>query len=282
VLYVALSRAKHGLYLYLQEASSQKTLTPAELIASRFIPEGRSKYSLGDPNWMSSLSVEQTGSEAATSRTIPQGTWKSAGRRHRFFPTRKPSHREGISASRQSTAAEARGRLVHYIIEQIDWLSGEVTNSKYLDELHAVCSVAHPGISHDAISEVLSLLFADPVADCFDQSRYECSPTGLKLYRELPFSFIEQAKNGSQHIVTGVIDRIVVVDDTWIELIEFKTGYLTHKLDDLHSHFRGQMTLYMKALSRLFPHIRLVRPTFCFLDRGELLSSEMSANSSLP
>ena len=282
VLYVALSRAKHGLYLYLQEAGSQKTLTPAELIASRFIPEGRSQYALGDPDWMSSLSVEKAGGEVATSRIIPQRTWKSVGRRHRFFPTKKPSHREGVPASRQSTGAEARGRLVHHIIEQIDWLSGEVANSKYLDELHAVCSVAHPGISHDAISEVLSLLRADHVADCFDQSRYECSPTALKLYRELPFSFIEQAKNGSQHIVTGVIDRIVVVDDTWIELIEFKTGYLTHELEDLHSHFRGQMTLYMKALSRLFPRIRLVRPTFCFLDRGELLSPEIPVTSSSP
>jgi hypothetical protein len=266
--------------LYLREAGSQKAVTPAELIASRFIPDGCPRYEIGDQNWMSELPDEKTGSEVAISRTIPQGTWKGVGKRHRFFPTKKPSHREGTITHRRSTEAEARGRLVHHIIEQIDWLSREVVNSQYLDELHAVCSVAHPGISHDAISDVLSLLRADPVAGCFDKSRYECRPTALRLYRELPFSFIEQAKNGTQHIVTGVIDRIVVVEDTWIELIEFKTGYLTHKLDDLHSHFRGQMTLYMKALSRLFPHIRRVRPTFCFLDRGELVSSEMSGNSS--
>jgi ATP-dependent exoDNAse (exonuclease V) beta subunit len=279
VLYVALSRAKHGLYFYLREAGSQKTVTPAELIASRFIPDRRSKYEVGDPHWMCSLSVEKEINEVATSREVPPVTWKSEEKRHRFFPTKKPSQREGAISHRQSTSAEARGRLVHNIIERIDWLSEEIRNPKYLEELHTECSIAMPHISRYAIEEVLSLLTAEPVASCFNHSRYQCSPTALRLYRELPFSFIEEVKNGKQHIVTGVIDRIVVVEETWIELIEFKTGYLRHELDDLHSQCRGQMTLYMKALSGLFPHIRLVRPTVCFLDRGQLLSLEMPLNS---
>ena len=282
VLYVALSRAKHGLYLYLREAGAQKTITPAALISSRFMPDGGSKYEVGNPNWMRELPEAKTSSDEAISRIIPQQTWKSEAARHRFLPTKKPSQQEGAVSDRSSSVAEARGRLVHHIIERIDWLPEEATNTKYLEELYTACSTAFPHISRDDIRELLALIAADPVAYCFDHSRYQCEPALLRLYRELPFSFLEESQNGSQHIITGIIDRVVVVQDSWIELIEFKTGYRAHQLDALHSRFTDQIALYRKALSRLFPHIPSIRATFCFLDRGEVLSPEMPINSPLP
>jgi ATP-dependent helicase/nuclease subunit A len=217
VLYVALTRAKRGLYVFLPEVS--KTRKEAEgwkSLANWISQSAGPDFQSGDPNWFEHVPA----AELKPTPAIPE-LGPAVPRRARFRPSvakanEKHSH-EGLRA----------GTVVHAAFERVGWL----------DE---------PGglPSNSPIAEVLNR----PEIAKWLQLRGR----NVQLYREQP---LEALVDGFW--LSGVLDRLHVERDSSgkvisLEILDLKTDQdLTET--ELIARYSGQMAAYRSALKEAYP-----------------------------
>lgn len=249
VLYVALTRARQGLYILTQEpGKSSVTLNVSQILYAALgltqFDQPELLYASGAANW----ELSHVRQEQVQTFQLPLQIRFSARRgvRQRGMPRQSASGFHGLNSLKeilnlQSEQALQRGVSLHALFENIQWLdddsiqetiSAEDTNN-YLEEFKMLSK--QPNIK--------SLLSA---------KRYEGFESIL-VWREQPFAITYQG-----NIVNGVIDRLVICCDQngmahEAEVIDFKTDRLNNEeqYEQRVAQYKPQLDMYRVAASRI-------------------------------
>jgi ATP-dependent exoDNAse (exonuclease V) beta subunit len=241
-LYVALTRAKRGLYIYLaarKPSADPDAPTLANWMLKALDAAGNSGviYQNGDPSWSTSLPMRTDRAIQDSGRTLGP----AVSRRRR---TRPSAHDEATSAGVPGHAATpvswnpagmAFGSEVHACFECVGWLED-------------FDPATLPGT--DAGRLVAATLGISEIAHLF---RKPASHDPVLLLREQPVDAIL-----GDRWVTGIIDRMHVHRDpvsgrvVCVEIIDFKTDAVTDA-DELVRRHAPQMRAYATVVAMLYP-----------------------------
>lgn len=137
-----------------------------------------------------------------------------------------------------------RGRLIHRLLEILP----DISTTDRLQVAQDATLIALPDQSPDArardVNTVLEILSDPHFADLFSgQGRAEVSLNG----------WIEK-QDGSRHLVSGQIDRLLMTDTT-ITIVDYKTNRNPPTTeDDIPAQYIAQLALYRKLLSDIYPN----------------------------
>ena len=230
VLYVALTRAKRGLYVLLPEVPKSRKephlwASPANWIAAA----AGDSFQSGDPSWWRSVPNR----ESAEKPAIPQLA-AAKPRRVRTSPSGgKSAH------AMPSLAGMAFGHEVHAAFEGIGWLEDGLPKLPV----------------DDAGAMVRELLKKPDIAALFERGG-----RNVALFREQPVEAILDGK-----WLSGTIDRLHVIrgEDgkvTSLELIDFKTDAV-ERPEQLVERHAAQMSAYREVLAKAYGGV----PVTCLL-----------------
>lgn len=228
-LYVALTRAKRGLYVLIDPA--KKNTDPDKPSLTNWLRQSTGAgattgvaWQSGDPSWVDAV-------EPLQPKAIPPGTSHTPGpavpRRRRHTPSQAKSD----ASIRHSATGMAFGTAVHELFESIVWI----------DETPPTLPDSPPG-------EALRRVLAEPsLADLFARDG-----RSITLLRE---QAIDAMIDGS--LTSGVIDRLHIHRDpdgrpTRLHVIDYKTDAVEDPAE-LLERYRGQMIAYREALRRVYP-----------------------------
>lgn len=262
-LYVALTRAKRGLYMI----ATPPPKDPGALIFSTFL---RLQLT-GDRVARPAASLEAHGKRYGVIYERGERTWyeqvatPTAEREERRkplpakFPTKKSKRRRLLRVSPSSRAEEPRaahllfaptvnrsldfGTAVHGLFEQVEW-----ANTCDVEQVVAAWRASGVEADEEAVAHFRAALKSPEFREAL------ANPGGdVTLWREKPFEAVID-----DEWITGTFDRVVIVRDgkgAWerAEILDFKTNDIKDKkdLERTVEHYRPQLALYAKALSRL-------------------------------
>jgi len=236
MLYVALTRAKRGLYVFLQTpATSQPAEKPslANWLARSVEAEGRTGvvFQSGSPDWVEFIARSKPTKAA---EPVPELAPAPASRiKKNPSQAKEPPacEDEAKETEEGSETARAFGSEVHALLERVGWVDEEAPML--------------PGT--DAGKRVARLL-SNPST----RAVFERSGRTIELYREQAVDSV----NGDQWI-SGTIDRLHVHRDpagqaTRVEVIDFKTDSPADPALAVARYGR-QMEAYQDIIGRAFP-----------------------------
>ncbi len=221
LLYVALTRSKQGLYVYLNEqppsrvksGSAERWGSPANLIRQTL----GENFQCGEARWAEGL-PEREEEVVKSAYQLAEGL----PLRSRSNPSERKNEVKGSPAGRRI------GHEVHALFEKIGWLKkGEV-----------------PAQPLSQAGKMVEDALRVPAIHAFFEEG------GGELYREQAFEMLYQ---GSW--MSGVVDRLHVYrkgeEVQEIEVIDFKTDVVTSGAE-LMARYRGQMQSYQAAMAGVF------------------------------
>lgn len=211
--YVALTRAKHGLYLLSsRQKSDSKRRDFNRLLHGTFVWEGDT-YLSGNPDWPAHVSPEKNPATVCDFRPLPGQP--PAEPRPDF-----PSRRHAVPLLGQS-AALSLGTEAHEVLARITWLDA-------------------PLPAMDTVSPPASALVREFLKTPTATTLFTRPPGNVTLWREQAFDIMLDGR-----WISGVFDRVVLTDGH-AEIIDFKTGG-----KDLAASYGEQMALYRRSLAIL-------------------------------
>ena len=270
VLYVAMTRAVHALYMILPPAKANERSMPksfggllrATLAAGKPATGGQTLYETGDANWWQTLKP----GIATTSAVVPQAPMAirlapPATKRERGLERTSPSSLEGgswVAAASvlrvKSSIALNLGTLAHAWLEQIEWLDDGVPSDETLRQVAANLRQKIGDVSSqldEAIPRFRQQLAAPAVAAALKRSFY-ASRTGEppRALREHTF-----AVRLGDEILSGAIDRLVLLPQRGktiaADILDFKTDDVAAgddaALKEKIEFYRPQVAAYRTA-----------------------------------
>ncbi|MEN8796069.1 MAG: UvrD-helicase domain-containing protein [Akkermansiaceae bacterium] len=220
LLYVALTRSKRGLYVFLDPVSPSRVKkredvdwsSPANLIRQTVGEDFQS----GDPNWTADIPEREHKKKEA----LPQ-LGNAILLRSRSTPSAAKGAIVGGGTGRRI------GNEVHALFEKIEWLA--------------------PSEVPDLPRSQAGKIVEDTLKDLTLHQVFENQ--GAQLFREQQVELILDEK-----WVTGIVDRMHVYGEcdeiSRIEIIDFKTDAVD--LDELVNRYAGQMENYRRAIAKVF------------------------------
>lgn len=258
LLYVALTRAKQGLYIHLpQPPKSGKSIHHHTLIRSLLaeenttIPVGERTalrlYACGDPRWFMqhdlrkpsesesgerSSRILRTGRLLRLPRLLPSGTDHESTDAEMLF-------------RRRGTESRDVGSLIHAFFEAVTWLDDAVPE----DIVASRCSLPHPEhIRNQAANIFLNSLKSPEISALLSKP-----PALVTVWKEKRFEAIVDGR-----WVSGAFDRVTVQnnssgDPVSAEIIDFKSDRITvdNTLETARLRHLPQLLLYRTVLAKL-------------------------------
>jgi ATP-dependent exoDNAse (exonuclease V) beta subunit len=289
VLYVALTRAVHGLHMVVAPSRpTEKTIpcTAAGLLRAALADgqpatPGAVLYEDGRADWMTPSDVLPlaalqsknlaNSTQPATLRLAPAPQRVSRGLERQLPSQLEGGHQVRLAQRMRLDATQSldRGTLMHAWFEAIEWLDGQRPNRGELEKLgQSVILTAldltsliddfEQALRRPAMSALLTLAtYQQPASQTADGA--VCMRPGLarprwKVWRERPFALRE-----GDTILSGKIDRLVVLYDgdrpVAADLVDFKTDSVSasepRAIDARTAHYRPQLDAYRRAVARL-------------------------------
>ena len=217
LLYVALTRSKRGLYLFLDEEprsrkDKESWRSPANLIRT----SAGEDYQDGDANWTADVPARER-SEVKASPKLGE----AQPLRSRSTPSAAKGEITGGSTGRRI------GNEVHALFEKIGWLeAGEIPDQP----LSQAGKIVEDALKVSVLHEI------------FENQ-------GAELFREQQVELILDGK-----WMSGIVDRMHVYREdgvvTRVEVIDFKTDAVESL--ELLARYAGQMKAYRRALAQVF------------------------------
>ncbi len=269
LLYVAMTRAKRGLYIIANKPGKTSTPTHAEdylsmqlrgdiqvdAAATADIPwsgeDVRLVHEMGDWQWVEDVPAPK--SDAWKVDTIWEGLPVSeeparAERLNRRTPSRQAAEPEPAAQRFQPVqqSSTALGTAVHSLLEQIEWADGG------WEDVVGPWRAAWGGDPEDAeaaVEHVRRMMSVPEARNALSR------PDGdrVEVWREAPFEGIVGAD-----WVSGTFDRVVLERDeegrpARAEILDYKTNELSgaNPVERMIRHYTPQMALYRTMLGRL-------------------------------
>jgi ATP-dependent helicase/nuclease subunit A len=229
MLYVALTRAKRGLYVLL-EPPSEKAEPGRPSLANwlaRSIGAGRETgviFQSGTADWPENIGMMESEKPAAA---VPK-PGEAVPRRGRKVPSGAKA--KGKAPAHSPTGMKF-GSEVHAMFEQVAWT--DETSTEFPES--------------DAAKTVAGLLRNPALRDVFQRQGRP-----IELFREQP---VDAILDGAW--LSGVIDRLHLHRNAAgaverVEIIDFKTDAVKTP-DELNERYAGQMAAYRAALEKIHP-----------------------------
>jgi ATP-dependent exoDNAse (exonuclease V) beta subunit len=236
VLYVALTRAKRGLYVLLPEIPKSRKdadgwASMASWIARSSGGAGEVLFQSGDPAWWREVGTREMADK------VPSPSLAAAvARRERTTPSGAKKESSGIVAS---PTGMAFGSAVHAAFEAVGWVDEEVP-------------VLPTGDAGRLVGELLELAGI--------RGLFERGGRSVDLYRE---QAVEAILGGKW--LSGIVDRLHVIRDgagavKEVEVIDFKTDAVENA-EQLIERYAGQMEAYREVMAKAFGGV----PVRCLL-----------------
>jgi ATP-dependent helicase/nuclease subunit A len=240
-LYVAMTRAKRGLYMISELKGAHKGTT-VDFLKQRLGSEAKvaelfpqSDYPVlwhtGDPDWHDSFNT--TASPAIRNQSPTAPGFPAA---HPRLQLARPSSAKSIALAAGKLfdlreQASDFGTKVHDAFEKIEWLN------------HI------PPELDPAVQQTLEQCFSNDAI----RAQFSCNSSTSVVWRERAFSYVEGAQ-----FINGVFDRVVLHKDdtgqiTAAEIIDFKTDRIhpANTLEQATAYHRPQLEAYRTALSKI-------------------------------
>ncbi|NIP85317.1 MAG: UvrD-helicase domain-containing protein [Planctomycetales bacterium] len=288
VLYVAMTRAIHGLYMIIPPHSSKKLprtssgLLQATLHGTGPVGPEKKLYHCGDPCWFEQPEAPRPAEEPA--RQLPAAT-QPVGKIELPPPHGdaacadelvSPSSLAGGSLRKisevlklETAAAMVRGTVIHAWFEQIGWLEDGLPDQ---DALYTVAQRHDLGnLDVEGLLNSFWQMLADPqIGDLLHRRHYRpplsqiwphlAAPPAdgsyrAQVYPERTFAYLDHGQ-----LVYGAIDRLVLLYDgdrlVAGDVIDFKTDQLraadTEAVARKVQHYGPQLNAYRAAVARTF------------------------------
>jgi len=234
MLYVALTRAKRGLYVLLEPAA--QTSDPDKPSLANWLTRSLSDsneseilYQTGDDDWIDMIPFSKSTAKAQPTISPAAAT----PRRGRQCPSGSKSKSTVLP---HSNAGMQFGTEVHALLESITWTDESIPNLPDSAAGHAVARILH--------NPVLSPMF---------QKRGR----PIELLLEQGADVFDDGK-----LITGVIDRLHLHRDAngkmnRVEIFDYKTDDI-QETAQLISRYQGQMDAYRHAIQSIHPEAEVV------------------------
>lgn len=240
MLYVALTRAKRGLYVLLERPGKSTDLEKASL--SNWIQHSAKNskstdeilFESGKMDWFTLIEPLETAKPPKPIDRLPNPVRKRV--------TVTPSQSKNKThAPAHSPNGMKFGSEVHALMEQIAWIDEDAPDFPQSDAADAVAKL----IATPAIASLLK--------------RYGKS---IDLFREQSTDAIVDGQ-----LMTGIIDRLHIHRNssgiiTRVEIIDYKTDAVT-SAHELTERYSGQMRAYQSTLQKIHPHAEIVPILIC-------------------
>jgi ATP-dependent exoDNAse (exonuclease V) beta subunit len=229
-LYVALTRAKRGLYVLLEPPAASAKPDKASLAnwLARSVGTDHQTgviYHTGTPAWVANMPMLQVEPQPDT----PHAPGAAIPRRPRMTPS--AANRNEHAPGRSSNGI-ILGTEIHALLERVAWV----------DE-------SPPSLPVGTAGKIVAQLLHNPDL----QEVFARQGRPIDLFREQPTSAILDGK-----LLTGTIDRLLLHHRpdgtvTRVDIIDYKTDAVKNPAD-LIDRYSGQMTAYRNALLTIYPN----------------------------
>ncbi|MEM1083295.1 MAG: UvrD-helicase domain-containing protein [Verrucomicrobiota bacterium] len=226
VLYVALTRAKRGLYVLLPEDKKSREAgwaSPANLVRTAIGAEGNGEvFATGSREWLQEISDRVSPAVAEVSELSDA------------VPLRGRSTPSGMKAEAggrvmDSSGGKTFGLKVHELFERVGWIDDKT-----------------PELPHDEAGSLVQST-VKKLSPLFERIGRE-----VELFREQRVESIVDGK-----WLSGVIDRLHVIDGgKQVEIIDFKTDAVEGEAE-LEERYAGQMAAYRKVMKQIHPEAEI-------------------------
>ncbi len=293
VLYVALTRAIHAMYLLIAPHEKEPTksfagLLRASLADNALAPPETLLFETGDANWDTSPKRQRGGKSTvapdpslARRASLParihfapplptptRGWQRKAPSAHESQPSRRLDE---LLRTRPTDAFE-RGTLIHKWFEQIEWLdAGRPSNEQLLAAARTL-----PPMALDPMKvqpEFFAMLDQPAITAALRRDQSPHHALTPQVLREHPF-----ACRFERTLISGIIDRLVLWSSgdriVAAEIVDFKTDVIADgaSLDARVASYRPQLESYRRAVVQLFGlAVDRVAAKLLFVQAAELI-----------
>lgn len=255
-LYVAMTRAKRGLYMIAKpppkanEASMKEAQFLRRMLGGEVGGDDGAPYltewETGDAQWFaeSNCVTPQPAEPAAVARQLGELLREFQPLAKRVTPSGEEDFQ--VKGSMLFSAGREPGRrlgnLVHELLAHVEWWDATSSMAALESRWQASGLLRGEAVEATALAMVRGVLHSAAAQFAFAKPAVEA-----QAWRERPFDLIHQ---GSW--ISGVFDRVVVQRDS-VRLIDFKTDEVADEaaLTEKVAGYRPQIMLYRQALERL-------------------------------
>jgi len=278
VLYVALTRAMHAMYLMIEPSRDNEKNVPlsyagllrAALRDTQPVPPATTIFETGDPDWSAADAVDAPRREPdlwpPPVRLAPMGAPRRRGLRWQSPSAQEGGSRTSVTAILRQGASEAmlRGTILHAWLERIEWLDeGQPQESELRVVAEALLHEAGASLSIPKLwAEFQDMLRAPPTRELLSRGSYSTTAPVLRgLSLAQPHLSVESerlfaVRDGSQ-LLSGSMDRLVWVRDgsrlVAADVIDFKTDTVDtdKQLREKTDYYRPQLEAYRHAVAKM-------------------------------
>ncbi len=259
LLYVAMTRARQGLYMIAETPPKKSTTLRTDAVLRRAlagegaVPETDGLlYADGDPDWFGRKTSEPVPEKETTEVFRPD--IKAASVSGRRLMVTAPSREEGRTGLKVTTLFDRggregaiRGTVLHELFEQIEWYESGM-GERVVKSWEARANMMSEVLRREIEEEFLRALQVPEIAAAL--SRPE---ENAELWREQDFELADEGR-----WITGRMDRVVVQRDKngraiAAVVMDFKSDRVSAglELEERVEKYRPQVQWYIRAVSRL-------------------------------
>ncbi len=267
LLYVAMTRAKQGLYIISSfQGKTAQTITPAAFLKRQLTgdpkpvmgkpiligeEEAVCLYECGNRGWHAMEPEKVKAAAAPEAAQLPPDFSRQPSLRRRLVrvqPSKRPETAQRASLLFAPDARDALdlGTAVHQLFERVSWIDEADIES-------VVAEWSSPLSMSEDLQQKAAGLFRQAIAAPDIRHALTRPPGNVNLWREKRFEIVI-----GKRWVSGAFDRVVVLRDQkgkalGATVLDFKSDEVTGDaaLAELARQYKPQMELYRSALSRM-------------------------------
>jgi ATP-dependent helicase/nuclease subunit A len=266
VLYVAMTRARNGLYIITSfPGKSSQAFTPAVFLKLQLTnantqdkrqtiieaKEADCLYETGDPDWYTKFPLQQKEFTPSAPGQLRDNLASQISKRRRLLNI-SPSEIGGAEIRADLLFAATTheetdlGTAIHQLFQKISWI--DTTNIEQLIKEWQAASPVAEEIQQKAVAQFQRALASTEIRQALSR------PQGnVTLWREKHFDVVV-----NDQWITGAFDRVVIIRDSEgtplrATIIDFKSNEISSEasLTSAAESYRSQLSLYGSALSQI-------------------------------